>query len=47
MDARRVVDHLAEILAEPHVVHETPVALDVLDEREMMREVRAAAGWST
>ena len=43
MHAGRVVDHLAEILAEPHVVHETLVALDVLDEREMMREVRTAA----
>ncbi len=43
--ARRVVDHLAEIFVERGVVREPPVALDVLEQRQVMREVGAAAGW--
>ena len=42
--ARGVVDHLSQVFAERDVVDEPPVPLDVFEEREMVREVGAAAG---
>ena len=44
MGAGRVVDHLAEIRAERGIVHEPAVPLDVREQREVMGEIRSAAG---
>ena len=43
MHAGRVMNHLAEVGLDPRIVHEPPVPLDVIDELQMMRKVRAAA----
>ena len=41
--ARRVIDHVAEVRPQRGILDEAPAALDVVDEQQVMREIRSAA----
>jgi hypothetical protein len=41
--ARRVIHHVAEVRVQRRIVHQPPVALDVVDQHQMMCEIRSSA----